>query len=341
MTATETQARREPGPCPLCGGARSTHEVTGYDRFLARPGQFDYARCAECGLLHMDPLPDPDAIPGFYPDDYDPYSGVSRRRRDTWINRMATRYYYGTDSVNRSGAMRALFRLLSGRVMKDIRPPRGQNRLLDVGCAAGNLLVRYRELGWSVAGVEMSEQACEVARSRDIEVHHGTIYDSPYEPGSFDMIVLSHVIEHVLEPERFLARCADHLAPGGLLVLATPNASALGLGLFRSCWFPLDAPRHLMLFDPKTIRRLGEKAGLSPTRVFTPAEPRMYAESRHYVVTQGQELPAELDERARVIETSIERKEEHRGYRRLIQPLAAVGSWFGRGEILEAEFVKG
>jgi 2-polyprenyl-3-methyl-5-hydroxy-6-metoxy-1,4-benzoquinol methylase len=327
-------------PCPLCGSTESAFVVTGYDRFAARTEDFSYSRCGGCGLLHLAPLPQPDVIPGFYPDDYDPHSGETRRRRDKWINRMATRYYYATDSVDGPATARLLFRMLSGRVMRDIRPPRGANRLLDVGCAAGNLIQRYRDLGWDVKGVEMSANAVEIARGRGLDVHLGTIYEAPFETGSFDMIVLSHVIEHVLEPDRFLARCAEFLAPGGLLVLATPNADGIGLSLYGSCWFPLDAPRHLMLFDPKTIRMLGEKAGLSPVRIATLAEPRMLCESRHYVLTQGKELPGNLEERRRVIEESIQKKEEHRGFRRLARPLTTVSSWFGRGDILEAEFVR-
>ena len=143
-------------PCPLCESGAAAYVVTGYDRFRARADEFRYVRCGRCGLVRQNPLPEPEEIPGFYPDDYDPHSGATRKRRDKWINRMATRYYYGTDSVARAAPLRALFRLLSGKIMRDLRPPRGGNRVLDVGCAAGNLLLRYRVLGWSVKGVKQT-----------------------------------------------------------------------------------------------------------------------------------------------------------------------------------------
>lgn len=325
--------------CPLCGSDRSEDVVVGYDRMRATEHDYTYARCGACGLLHMTPLPDPADIPGFYPDDYAPHGGAARSRTDKWINRQAVRYYYGTDSVGRSALMRGLFGLLSGHVLRDLRPPHGQNRILDVGCAAGDLLMNYRDLGWSVKGIEMSANAVEVAHGRGLDVHHGTVFDEPFEKGAFDRVILSHVIEHVLEPAEFLRRCGEYLAPGGILELATPNAKALGLRLHGSCWFPLDAPRHLMLFDPRTIEMLGVQAGLRLRRVSTPAEARMHCESRHYRLTQGQELPPDLAQRRAIVQDSIGRKQEHRGYRKLMSPLAKVGALFGRGEIMEAEFV--
>ncbi len=327
-------------PCPLCDADEAVYVVTGYDRVQARPEEFRYVRCGRCGLVRQNPLPEPEEIPGFYPEGYDQHTGETRRRRDKWINRMATRYHYGTDSVRRARPLRALFRLLSGMVMSELHPPRGENRVLDVGCAAGNLLVRYRALGWSVKGVEMSAQACEIARSRGLEVHEGTILDAPFEGESFDLIILSHVIEHVLDPARFLKRCAEFLAPGGLLVLATPNVDCLGFKLYGSCWFPLEAPRHLVLFDPRTIRLLGEKAGLKPERVATQSDPTWYCQSRHYVKTQGHVLPQTLEERRRIVEESSRAREEYRGFRKLVRPLAKASTWFGLGDVLEAEFVR-
>jgi len=326
--------------CPLCGGTGAERLAVGYDRMRATAADHVYVRCSGCGLARLDPLPREDEIPGFYPDDYTPHVGGAKRRRDRWINRMATRYYYGTDSVGRSRFARLVFRTLSPHVMRGIREPRGENRLLDIGCGGGELLGRYRDLGWSVKGIEISPRACEVARARDLEIHQGTAFDAPFPTDSFDVVILSHVIEHVLDPVRFLARCGELLAPDGVLICATPNSRAMGLSRYGSCWYPLDAPRHLMLFDPGTIRRLAREAGLRAARVVTRPEPRMYCESRHYLRTQGAVLPADVEERRRILDASARAKRPYRGFRRAIGPFVAIASWFGRGEILLAELVR-
>ena len=54
--------------CPLCGGDVVRHVATGYDRFVPRPGDFEYVRCEQCSLVRQDPLPAPEALAGFYPD---------------------------------------------------------------------------------------------------------------------------------------------------------------------------------------------------------------------------------------------------------------------------------
>lgn len=325
--------------CPLCGGRASEPALTGYDRLQARERDYTYVRCRGCGLLHLSPLPAEDEIPGFYPNGYAPHGASGGRNRDKWINRLATRWYYATDSVERPAAGRALFRLLDRRVMRDIRPPRGANRVLDVGCGAGGLLARYRALGWTVRGVEPSENGVRSARERGLDVHLGTVFDAPFDDEErFDLVLLSHVIEHVRQPVKLLARCAELLAPGGLLVLTTPNAAGFGLRRFRSCWSWLDAPRHLMLFDPSTVRLLAERAGLRAARVLTPALPRLIEESAHLRETQGAELPADLTERRRLVEGAPPRR-RYRRERLTLAPAAHLAALGGGGDLLEAELV--
>ena len=325
--------------CPLCGGDRARPRLTGYDRLVPRPEDYGYVECEGCGLLWMRPLPGPEEVAGFYPPDYGPHMGGGARRRQRWINRLAIRWYYGTDSVGGPALGRALFRLLERRVLRDLRPPRGANRLLDVGCGAGGLMDRYRDLGWTVKGIEVSAGGAAAARERGLEVHHGTVFDAPYAPGSFDQVLLSHVIEHVLDPRGFLARCAEFLAPGGLLVVLTPNGAAAGLRMFGSCWSWLDAPRHLMLFDPDTIRGLGERAGLRPGRVRTSALPRLVEESQHLLEAQGARLPADPQARRDLVQATGPRR-RFRLRRLALAPFVHLSALVGAGDLLEAEFVR-
>ncbi|QDU85943.1 Malonyl-[acyl-carrier protein] O-methyltransferase [Planctomycetes bacterium Pla163] len=325
-------------PCPLCASGTSTHEVTGYDRTRPMPGSFDYRRCGGCGLLFQHPLPAPDEIAGLYPDDYSPHVGGRSGIKDKWINRVARRLYYDTDSPQRSAAGKAFMGLLFERVLGELRPPRGECRVLDVGCGSGDLLARYAELGWSAHGIEVSPHGCEVARAKGLEVHQGDVFDAPFPTGRFDLIILSHVVEHVLDPVGFLARVREFLAPGGLLVVLTPNSRALGLQRYRSCWFPLEAPRHLMLFCPRTLTNTAREAGLRLVRNKPRTEAKRWTQSRHYVRTQGQELPEDMDERARVIAASLEPSEREAGFERLVRPYLWLAAKFGRGEILELEF---
>jgi SAM-dependent methyltransferase len=222
--------------------------------------------------------------------------------------------------------------------MRDIRPPHGANRLLDVGCGSGSLLARYQALGWSVRGVEMNARACAACRERGLQVHQGTVFDAPLKPRQFDVILLNHVIEHVLDPIAVLARAGEFLAPGGRLIVVTPNIDGIGFSLYGSCWYPLDAPRHVVLFSPRTMRRLGDEAALVTRRVETQSAPRMLSESRHYAETQGRQLPPGVERRAEILRLSALAKKPHKGFRKLVTPLTAAFALFGRGDIMEAEY---
>jgi 2-polyprenyl-3-methyl-5-hydroxy-6-metoxy-1,4-benzoquinol methylase len=326
--------------CALCGARARRLLVTGYDRLVARPGRYPYWRCASCGLVARSPMPAAAEIEHLYPSDYHARIETWTRNLDKPVNRLAVACFYGVDSVATPRPVRALFRALSGRILRGLVEPHGDNRLLDVGCGGGNTLAVYQRLGWDAHGIEPHPDAAARCRASGLLVHEGTVFDAPFG-AEFDVVLLSHVIEHVLEPIAVLRRASEFLAPGGRMILLTPNARALGFAVYRSCWFALDAPRHLFLFDPHTIRLLGRTAGLMVRRVSTPSTPQILCESRHYAATQGQALPEDLAQRAAIVERSWRHRPRYRLYRELVTPLAALAARVGRGDVLEAELTVG
>jgi 2-polyprenyl-3-methyl-5-hydroxy-6-metoxy-1,4-benzoquinol methylase len=326
--------------CALCGCESSRPLVTGYDRIQARAADYAYVQCDTCAVVRLSPLPSPDEIAELYPDRYQPHVGAARYDDRKLINRMAIRYLYGVDSGSRSALMRALFRAISGRVMPAIREPLGGNRVLDVGCGSGSLLARYRALGWTVRGIEMDSRACDVCRERGIEVHHGTAFDAPFGNGEFDLIILHHVIEHVLDPVALLRRVGELLEPAGVVELRTPNIESAGFAWYGSCWYALDAPRHLMLFSPRTLQALSRRAGLDVRSLKTAGSTAILRRSHHYAKTQGRALPPDFAGRAEIVASAARVRRSDRVYRALVSPVARVAAAVGRGEILEAELTR-
>jgi 2-polyprenyl-3-methyl-5-hydroxy-6-metoxy-1,4-benzoquinol methylase len=338
MSESAAAAETAP-PCWLCGAAAARVVVCGYDRFRARPGAFAYARCAGCGLLARGPAPAAAELAGLYPDGYHDWIEATPRNLDRPVNRLAIAWFYGVASAARPRWWRAALRPLSARVLSGVLEPYGGNRLLDVGCGAGAALELYQRLGWRVQGVEPDARAAARARARGLAVHAGTLFELP-DAARFDVVLLSHVLEHVPDPTALLARAAGCLAPGGKIVVRTPNARAVGLALYGSCWFPLDAPRHLCLFDPYTIRRLAQRAGLRAARVATRADPQLLSESRHYARTQGHALPDDVAARAARLARAAQAPRPSHWVRDAFTPLALLAAAVGRGELLEAELVR-
>jgi SAM-dependent methyltransferase len=225
--------------CPLCSGDVSLlfSDCFDFEYFVESSARF--YRCAICGFVMMDPLPTRTELSELYPANYHNFDQPSNA-----ISRLLLDRYYEHQS--------ALCRR---------RMPAGGS-FLEIGCASGDILERMQRAGSrDVQGIEISREACEQAWKRDLNVFHGTLDEFETED-KFDLVFMSHVIEHVLDPVATVAKIRTMLKPGGVLYLETPNVRALDSRLWKSRWGLVHFPRHLYLFDRSTVRRLLEAAGL-------------------------------------------------------------------------------
>jgi 2-polyprenyl-3-methyl-5-hydroxy-6-metoxy-1,4-benzoquinol methylase len=133
--------------------------------------------------------------------------------------------------------------------------------LLDVGCGNGHFIARMRSFGWTVSGIDPDPAAVSVGAKQGLHIRTGTIADLP-EAERYEVITLSHVIEHVSDPVALLRECAKRLHPTGCLIIATPNIKSLGHSWFTRFWRGLEVPRHFIVFSPAALRTCVERAGL-------------------------------------------------------------------------------
>jgi len=133
--------------------------------------------------------------------------------------------------------------------------------MLDVGCGRGDLARAFGRLTWDVRGLDLSPQAVAVARSAGVDAAVGTIEEAPWPAGSFDLVVMSHVLEHVADPGATLSAAHRLLRPGGTLIVAVPNFASWQRRVFGSRWAHLDAPRHLHHFTPCALGLVARRAG--------------------------------------------------------------------------------
>ncbi|MFZ6017578.1 MAG: class I SAM-dependent methyltransferase [Nitrospirota bacterium] len=251
------------------------------DRLFGAPGTWALMQCPKCRLVWLSPRPVPADIGKLYEHyfTHDTTNCVPRLAslkhvvRDTIL---ATRLGY--DGLACRPLPRRLGKVLSWigpireivelSVMTLKKTPRG--KLLDVGCASGQFLVKMRDLGWEVVGVEPDGQAVKVARERfDLSVHEGVLEEAGFPDNTFDAITMNHVIEHVLDPIATLKECRRVVKPDGKLVVITPNIESLGHRLFGKAWRGLEVPRHLYLFSRDTLWACAEQAGLQVIKVWT------------------------------------------------------------------------
>jgi SAM-dependent methyltransferase len=190
------------------------------------------ARCERCGAATTDPWPSEATLKTAYEGWYRPAGGRFSGPGDAFLRRSR-------------GAL--------ARRLDEIAPP---GPVLDVGAGDGTLLDALRRRGRDASGLEL------VSTRPDIEAAD----IAELERRDFAAIVFWHSLEHLPRPSDALARAAELLAPGGVLVIAAPNSDSLQARLFRERWLALDLPRHLVHLPARTlVERLGE-LGLRVTR---------------------------------------------------------------------------
>ena len=152
------------------------------------------------------------------------------------------------------------------RLVEEIGEMRSGGRLLDVGCYTGVFLERARRRGWEVTGLEPSQWAAGVARSRGLSVLPGLLAEHNLPPESFDVITVWDAIEHFGDPHAEVHRLACLLKPGGLLALSTMDVESGFARLLGPRW-PWFMRMHLYYFSPDTLRALLAQCHLEVARV--------------------------------------------------------------------------
>lgn len=243
-------------------------------------------RCQRCGFVFDSPRPTVEALVEFY----------SRATQyDGWV----------ADREVRD-------RLWRRRVEMVLRHSRPGN-LLDIGAGIGQFLAHARPHFDHVTGTEVSDSAVRLAKQRyGLDLLKGQVEVMDVE-ARFDNITIFHVLEHVPDPARTVARCVELLKPGGMLFVAVPNEldalrprikqtlGRAGIKRYAGRSVP-DLPRivldgsieeiHLSHFTVSTLRRLLERHGL----VFVEAglDPYSVAQGKSAWVDRGLRAASEL-----------------------------------------------
>lgn len=344
-----TSAPHGQGTCPLCRSTDRAPFITGFDRLYPRPENYEYVMCASCGLICISPMPAPETIASYYGEDYDPHGGVTRteveRRLSRPFNRFLIRHRLHA-GARPSSAGRFLLAPMARLGMRDTLTPRGECRLLDVGCGSGGWLYKHQLLGWKAHGVELVKEAWDRSRSLGLHVYLGDIFAVPQDR-RFDVISFRSVLEHISDPVETMERAGQLLAQGGKVLVMAPNIDSWGFRRYRIHWYPLDPPRHLMQFTPRSVTLLAQRAGLEPVSVETRASARWILYSRIHARIFPPDILERRDPDTRMafIRRAKELRERPWAMDRLYRRGVSLRAWWealrGRGEMICAVFTRG
>jgi SAM-dependent methyltransferase len=234
--------------CPACGADRPAR--------VAEEGTLGIARCGACRLLYVTPrLAEPQA---HYHGDRD---AVLRKYGP--ILRGEKGHNRDPNYEQELGALRRL-------------KPTG--RLLDVGTHCGFFLRKARGMGWELTGVEPSPIGARLAREfYGLDVRNATLEGAAFPDGSFDLVTMVDVFEHIGEPLALLSEVRRVLRDDGLLFVKVPNGR---YNLFKHRLFRralrlrdveiFDAKEHVVHYTAETLRAMLAAGGFRPRLMFVP-----------------------------------------------------------------------
>ena len=239
-----------PPQCRVCGAAETTFALEAELPF--KDGIRRYFACDRCGTLI-----DASGVGGSY--DGGP-SDVELSDREPNVKFFAE-VGAGMDSF-------AVFLVLLRQAL-GARATAPGLRLLDVGASFGFLVAMARGLGWDATGVEPSYYGRIGSRVLGVPILPAYLQDSELPVGSFDCIISSEVLEHVLDPRAFVSLVSRYLAPDGILLLTTPNGEVLRGGpATEQEWYDgLSPGQHLNLLTPHALTALLAECGLRDVRL--------------------------------------------------------------------------
>jgi SAM-dependent methyltransferase len=228
--------------CHVCGADDAAEVLRTRDFALRGPEEFHLVRCPTCGLVFVNPRPARADMGSYYPEVYWGWAAPRPGRP------------YKPDAGNR-------------RIFNTLVRDYPGGRVLDVGCGSGAIPAYMRTLGLDAIAVEPYERACQIAREHfGLEVVCAFLQDADLPDESFDAVTFFDVLEHTSDPVGDLKKARSLLKPGGAVCVKVPNIASWQARLCGRWWYPLDAPRHLFHFTPRSLWAAFEAAGFSSSR---------------------------------------------------------------------------
>jgi len=180
-------------------------------------------------------------------------------------------------------------------------------KVLDVGCYDGNISSLIMQNGNDVYGVDISENAIELAKQRGIKAYVANAeHELPFSNNIFDTVFAGEIIEHIFDTQKFLQEIKRVLKANGTIILTTPNLATLGRRLLllfgknpiieTSCGKVVlgnrkeDAAGHIRYFVKDTLFELLESCGFR-IDIFTSNIVNFNHTGKHYSVNLAKIFP--------------------------------------------------
>jgi len=214
---------------------------------------FNFVKCGSCNLVQRNPQPVQEEITARYSKTFgNDYLSYELQNENAFLN------------LQQLGLKDAGFEKLEKRLLALPTQP----HVLDIGCATGALLENLKARGWRVTGVEISPSAVYAREERKLDVRSLVLEENKFPDKTFDVVLASHLIEHLNDPGSFLQEVNRILKDNGYCFITTPNIAGFQSKIFKNKWRSAIFD-HLYLFSVSTIKKLLKTKGFKIVSIHT------------------------------------------------------------------------
>jgi SAM-dependent methyltransferase len=253
---------------------------------FGRGESFDYIECRNCGSLQIADVPED--LGRYYPEDYYAHGATPPQGLRDRLNDARNLVAFEIGSVAGQAPGPPLFaHALHGLKRQGLRR---SDRILDVGCGTGALLVSLSKIGFRrLVGVD--PYSVNTSPDPHVSIRRGTLTDLS---DTYDLIIFNHSLEHVPDPVEVLILAAKRLSDGGHILIRIPVAGCQAWREQGVDWIQLDAPRHLAIPTPQGLKAGASRAGLTLADVVFDSYWLQFAGAKIYENAPGAGLAAAL-----------------------------------------------
>ncbi len=223
-----------------------------FDTRFGIKGNYNITQCRSCDLIQLSPHPTGDEFKALYEMYYN-FRG-SRRSLYTKIREKFL------DSI-----LYRIWIIIDGD--HGFHSFRGTGRLLDVGCNEGRGLRIYQKNGFTADGLELNEHAALEAKKKGLRVITRPL-DTFSPEKLFDVVVLSNVLEHSLNPKKTLLHVSRILKPNGQIWISCPNVNSWQRKIFGRFWINWHVPFHIVHFSRRTLATMLRETGFKNQKIW-------------------------------------------------------------------------
>lgn len=260
--------------CPVCQSEEVSSEYQVKEMMLGSREMFSYSQCKICECLFLSQVPED--LGKYYPENYYSYNrrvaGNSslikrlQKRRDAEVLldknlKILSKWKKSSKYVNTLSELHLSVK----------------SKVLDIGSGAGDKMLPMVHAGIDIVGIDPFNK-------QDIDANGLKIFKKSLEEmsGSYDVITMNHVFEHLPDPNSTFKKLSELLVNDGRLMIRTPIIPNALWDEYGTNWIQLDAPRHLIIHSLKSIEMLANRYGFVFEKVIYDSTTFQFLGSEYY-----------------------------------------------------------